>query len=274
MKRLFALLAAGALLLAAGLYLGLGQFPNNLVSGESAVAEAQASDELSVDVARSVVVELFTSQGCYSCPPADALLGKLAEHPSVLALSFHVDYWDYIGWKDVFASPEYTKRQREYARELSLRYVYTPQMIIDGNADVVGSKQSQVVEAIETASRQGERVAVRYIAEPSHSSLNSGTVVIDSGAPPVDGDATVWLAIFDDEHKVDIASGENAGKQLSYHNVVRELRKIGSWNGERLEIKLDLDIAQEQGRDGCAILVQEHGSGRILGAVKMDLEPT
>jgi hypothetical protein len=212
-------------------------------------------------VERPVVVELFTSQGCSSCPPADALLGELAERPDVLALSLHVDYWDYIGWTDPFASPEMTARQRAYARARGERMVYTPQMIIDGTVDVVGSREGAVLAAITSAARNQRGVAVDI-------DLETARVSVPEGAAP-EGGADVWIVFFDDKHSSEIEAGENSGRKLTYHHVVREWRRLGTWTGTPFEAALGQDAVGPNAFDGCAIIVQARGAGPILGAAVM-----
>ena len=214
--------------------------------------------------AQPVVVELFTSQGCSSCPPADALLGELAMRQDIVALSLHVDYWDYIGWKDTFASPITTARQRAYAQALRSRYVYTPQMVIDGQFDVVGSRRNEVRDLIAKAARQGKTLDIRFETE------DGGRIVIPAGRAP-EGGATVWLAVYDGLQETKVERGENRGRSLRYHHVVRELEELGTWTGEELVIPLDLAAAEAAGRAGCAVFVQQGRAGRILGAAKMEL---
>lgn len=214
---------------------------------------------------RPVVVELYTSQGCSSCPPADALLAELARDPGVLALSFHVDYWDYIGWKDPFAAAAYTQRQRDYAATLGLRYVYTPQMVIDGKHDVVGSNRSAVMKAIERARTSAPQVAV------SLDSTEGGRAVLSAGAAPAEA-ATVWLIAFDDGHDTEVARGENRGRALHNSNVVRELTELGRWSGEAETFALDFAKAKAEGRGGCAVIVQQGSGGPIIGAAVYDLD--
>ena len=211
-----------------------------------------------------VVVELFTSQGCSSCPPAEAFLNELADEDGIIALELHVDYWDYIGWPDPFASPHITQRQRDYARELELRYVYTPQMVIDGRHNVVGSHRQQVRAAIGQATLRGKTLAVEFSDE------DGGMIVIPEGPPPAGG-ATVWLAIYDGLHETDVERGENRGQKLKNRNVVRELEELAVWTGERLEIPVDLARVAALGRAGCAILVQQGRTGPIIGAAAMPL---
>ena len=214
---------------------------------------------------RPVVVELFTSQGCSSCPPADDLLAELATDPGVLALSFHVDYWDYIGWKDPFAAAQYTERQRDYAAELGLRYVYTPQMVIDGRHNAVGSNRSAVTEAIDEAAATAPTVVVTL------EDAEGGRVLLSAGKAPA-GNATVWLVTFDDGHDTEVARGENRGRALHNSNVVRELTALGSWSGEARSIPLDFATAKAEGRGGCAVIVQQGRGGPVLGAAVYDLD--
>jgi hypothetical protein len=211
-----------------------------------------------------VVVELFTSQGCSSCPPAEAFLNELADEDGIIALELHVDYWDYIGWPDPFASPHITQRQRDYARELELRYVYTPQMVVDGRHNVVGSHRQQVRAAIGQATLRGKPLAVEFSDE------DGGMIIIPEGRPPAGG-ATVWLAIYDGVHETDVERGENKGQKLKNRNVVRELEELAVWTGERLEIPVDLARVAALGRAGCAILVQQGRTGPIIGAAAMPL---
>ena len=209
------------------------------------------------------VVELYTSQGCSSCPPADAFLGELAKRDDLLALSIHVDYWDYIGWKDRFASPENTKRQRAYASKLGMRYVYTPQMIVQGAAHSTGSDRGKVLALIAKA-KKNERVAVKI------SRAEDGIRIKIAGADTTE-EAAVWLAVFDNKHETRIRRGENGGRTLSYYNVVRGMKRIGTWSGKPLDIPTgNVDMSTE-GRDGCAVILQSVATGRILGAAKLAL---
>jgi hypothetical protein len=215
--------------------------------------------------AAQVVVELFTSQGCSSCPPADELLTELADQPGIVALSLHVDYWDYIGWKDIYASPQYTARQQRYADALNLRYVYTPQIVVDGRINVVGSHHAEVRDAIEAAAKRDRPIEISFVMK------NGGKVIIPEGHAPNEG-ATVWLAIYDREHLTEVKRGENAGRKLHNANVVRSFERLGTWTGARLEIPLDLTDARARGRDGCAVIVQQGRAGPVLAAAAMNLD--
>jgi hypothetical protein len=212
-----------------------------------------------------IVVELFTSQGCSSCPPADQFLGDLAGQPGILALSFHVDYWDYIGWKDPYAMHLATQRQRKYAHSFDIPYVYTPQMVVQGSAQAVGSDRGDVEAAI-------ARVRAKHAAHPivSIERHGDGGLTVRVGAGESQGPATVWLVCFDRRHETDIPRGENAGARLVDHHVVRQIESIGNWKGEPLELSVAPASVSEFLSDpnsGVAALVQSGGTGPILTAV-------
>jgi len=210
------------------------------------------------------VVELFTSQGCSSCPPADKYLAYLAERGDtdrVLALSFHVDYWDYLGWKDPYSSPVNTSRQRSYGRNMDLRYVYTPQMVIQGADQTTGSNRGGVSALIRKA-RALPRVPVTIKRGESGFIINLG-----KAATPVDAD--LLLVIYDDRHSTAVKRGENRGETIINRNVVRSIRRIGGWQGDKTSFTLSqADIGSG---DKCAVIVQTKGSGPILGAAMMAL---
>jgi len=213
----------------------------------------------------AVVVELFTSQGCSSCPPADAFLGELAARSDIIPLGYHVDYWNYIGWTDPFASHQMTKRQKEYSRTLSQRYVYTPEIVVNGAAHEVGSDREGVealIDAAKKAAASGPKIDLSIDAEEQvHIKI--------AGATKPAAPATVWFVKFDRERTTSIARGENEGRTLTDYQVVRTMRQIGSWQGAPLELSLDLDKSGP-GDGGCAILVQgEGGSGPILSAAML-----
>ena len=212
------------------------------------------------------VVELFTSQGCSSCPPADEYLGELARRDDLIALSFHVDYWDYIGWKDTFALPQSTARQRRHGRFLNARYVYTPEMVIDGIVDVVGSRTDDVERTIaEARLSTRDPLPVALVA----STRDRATIGIGAGSGMPSAD--VWLIEFDAKRTVDVQRGENSGRRLTYHNVVRNIRKVGLWRGDAMDISVDLAPMREAGRDGCVVIVQKEGGGPVFGAAQLRL---
>ena len=210
-----------------------------------------------------VVLELFTSQGCSSCPSADAFLGELAAtRDDVVALSFHVDYWNYLGWEDRFATAEMTARQKDYARALGISYVYTPQLVIDGARHVTGSDRNAVIAEIGKAKeREIRRVSVALEASAP------GRLTVELGAADgYWGVATIFLASFDRRHETAVEAGENRGRSLVNHHVVRDFRPVGTWTGEAMTLELEPAALGAVGK-GCAVLVQERaGNGRIMGA--------
>jgi hypothetical protein len=209
------------------------------------------------------VVELFTSQGCSSCPPADAYLGELAKRPDVIALGFHVDYWDYIGWKDRFAVPGNTERQRAYASGLGSRYVYTPQMVVDGVDHATGSRVADV-ERLIAARRSAAKVPVRLTR------ADRRTLHVSIGAADVDSPADVWFVTYLRRESTDVARGENRGRRLTDYNIVRHVKRIGGWDGSATAYTVPLGEVEG---DSCAVLVQAAGQGAILGAAKETLAP-
>jgi len=209
-----------------------------------------------------VVVELFTSQGCSSCPPADALLTELAGRDGVLALSMHVDYWDYVGWTDPFASAAATERQRGYTRHFGLGYVYTPQMVIQGRRQMTGSDRRGVLEAIDR-----EAALPRLTVEIAGDAGDAAAVLpARDGAPA----SSLWAVAFDYAHTTRIERGENEGRTLAYSNVVRDIRRVGAWRGEAARVPLPMD-EMAPGRDAVAVLVQADAGGAILGGAVLGL---
>jgi hypothetical protein len=215
---------------------------------------------------RKVVVELFTSQGCSSCPPADKYLGELARRDDVVALSFHVDYWNYIGWRDPYSDPKWTKRQQAYGQHLKKRYVYTPQMVIDGRTESVGSRRGRIRDLI---ARAGERQKLNIVV--SHPDRDNLHIRIPGSAEYKGAPATIWLALYDSEHATAVKAGENEGETITNTNVVRSMTPVGTWRGEELTLSLALADFGVAGRDGCAVLVQERNIGAILGAAAIPL---
>lgn len=211
-----------------------------------------------------VVVELFTSQGCSSCPPAEAFLNDLADRDDVVALEYHIDYWDYIGWVDPFADPKFTDRQRTYAANLDSRYVYTPQMVIGGAAHEVGSNRPAVLTLIE---QSRDLMNNRPVIDIAHDAGNGHIVDLSIVGPELVEPYDIVMVTFDASHKTEIKRGENRGKVLENRNVVRSLTKIGEWRGGTLTKTVDL--GDMSGDGGCAILIQKPGGGPILAAAKV-----
>jgi hypothetical protein len=211
--------------------------------------------------AGAVVVELFTSQGCSSCLPADAFLAELGQRPDVIALSLHVDYWDYLGWRDTLGSPDCAQRQREYARRRGDGQVYTPQMVVNGKAEMVGSDRQGVLDAIATARDHQASVPVAV------TSRERELVIEVAGAP--DGhtiaEGTVWVISVVPRVVIDIRRGENAGRTVIYTNVVRKIIPAGMWHGDRVDLSLPKAAIVGAGTT-CAALLQVDGTGPIIGA--------
>jgi hypothetical protein len=216
----------------------------------------------------NAVVELFTSQGCSSCPPADALLGRLADEPGLVALSFSVDYWDYLGWRDTLGSAANSDRQRGYARARGDGRVYTPQIVVDGVAHVNGADESAVHAAVTAAEKRLADVKV-----PVSMHAEGDTLMVNVGAAPAASDrrtATVWLAIAKEAEKVAVARGENRGRDLTYHHPVREFTPIGIWHGEAMTFRLPLKDLKTMGGDCMFALLQVENTGPILGAAEFE----
>lgn len=212
----------------------------------------------------AVVVELYTSQGCSSCPPADAFMGELSSRPNVIGLTFHVNYWDYIGWKDTFATEDGTQRQESYGQVLGQRFVYTPQMVIGGRMHEVGSDRPGVDKAINYIAMHAPKVV------PITARDHSGNVMVRLPETELEAKAWIWLVRYDSRHDVEIRRGENGGRMLSYFNVVRDINRIAVWTGKATNIPLDIEAMRAAGRDGCAILIQSMGYGEIIGAAKIE----
>lgn len=230
-------------------------------AGVASVAQAQPAAPPNTPKA---VVELFTSQGCSSCPAADALLARLADRDDVVAISLSVDYWDYLGWKDTLASAKFTERQRAYAKVLGNGMVYTPQMVVNGTVHVNGADERKVLVAIEKTGKgnSGPHVPVRL-------SSVDGKLVVEVGSAPGDTaakEATVWLAVISPTVEVPITRGENKGKTITYTNVVRELMPIGMWSGKPMTVQLQRHSIMHAGTTRCAVLVQQGHAGPIVGA--------
>ncbi|HUF57494.1 MAG TPA: DUF1223 domain-containing protein [Thermohalobaculum sp.] len=203
-----------------------------------------------------VLVELFTSQGCSSCPPADRILADIARHDDVIALSFHVDYWDYLGWRDTFASPEHTRRQRDYRDAFDASVIYTPQIVIDGRRSVPATHEGAILEAIEAARVPEDEEPIR---------IEGATGMLEASLAPAaqPRPCTVWIAKYRVSETVAVERGENAGRTLSYHNVVTSLDRIGEWDGRNDETVM---LPQPGPGEGVAIWLQEGPGGPVLAA--------
>ncbi|MGE0230981.1 MAG: DUF1223 domain-containing protein [Flavobacteriaceae bacterium] len=214
------------------------------------------------------VLELFTSQGCSSCPPADRLLGTYAADRDVLALSYNVDYWDYLGWKDTLAKHAFTERQYAYSRVRGDNRVYTPQVVVNGAEHAVGSDRS----AIESARRQ-TRHKLGDIQPAITLAIDGGSVRATVGSGRASGPATLFMAAFASDVQVMIERGENAGRSVTYHNVVRTVVSAGSWTGREADLAVDR-AKLGGGADTLAAFVQSGDAARpgpILAAATLAL---
>jgi hypothetical protein len=208
------------------------------------------------------VVELFTSQGCSSCPPADAIFAEMAKKGDVVALAYHVDYWDYLGWQDTLASPDNTARQYDYAKSFGARSVYTPQAVVNGRTHVNGSSRAEISGAL---SKFGEGLSVDIKVMRA-----GGSIVIDAGEGAGDEQGRVVLVYFDPARPVAIERGENRGKTVTYWNAVTAIQTAGMWHGAAARYEFPASEVARKGTGGCAVLLQATGAnglpGPILGA--------
>jgi len=213
------------------------------------------------------VLELFTSQGCSSCPAADALLGTYAANKRIIALSFPVDYWDYLGWKDTLAKPKFSARQKYYAKERGDGRVYTPQMVVNGRTHVVGSSAGAIDAAIEATAEAftANRVPVSIKLSPKHVVVETGDAAPGSAVH----EATIWLAMVHHEAEIKIERGENRGKTVKYINVVRELNPIGVWTGKAASFEISRDAVDEPDNEMCVVFLQVGKAGPIIGAASV-----
>ena len=204
---------------------------------------------------RPLVVELFTAQGCSSCPPADAFLGQLSERADVVALGFHVDYWDKSGWRDRFSLPQSTERQHAYAKNLHHATVFTPEIVVDGRFDAIGADASKV-----TAALTGQRTGV-----PLSVSVRESDLLVDVGAQPDAPRCDVLLVAYLRHAVSAIGRGENAGRTLEEFNIVRQIRPLGAWKGEAKTFQVPLASLAHDATD-VAVLIQPSGQGLMVGA--------
>ena len=237
------------------------------VSRRQLIAAAAAWPLLPQSVAaqpkRPVIVELFTSQGCSSCPPADKLFNDLANRADLITLTYHVDYWDYLGWKDTLAKDEFSQRQYDYAHSRGDMDVYTPQAIVQGASHYVGSGASKIEQAISKAA-----AADGLWVEPTLR-IAANEVQVAVPAAPGAPECTVWLASITPSRTVKIDRGENAGGEITYANVVRTLLPAGMWSGEVTTLKLPASSVLSHDCSKCIALVQLGKVGSIVGATSV-----
>jgi hypothetical protein len=255
--------------------LAVSRHTKNVVKATNAEAPSQSGKTAA---SSSVLVELFTSEGCSSCPPADKLLAELDDNQpingaQVIALSEHVDYWNRLGWKDPFSSAQFTERQTDYSRTLHVEDIYTPQMIVDGRIEFVGNQRETALEAI---AKSAQSPKARIEAAIKSSNANSITLSVHAGDVPEvpRGDrADVILAITEGGLMSNVARGENAGRRLTHSAVTRRMVELGTIDGKdfNAEQVVRLDSVWQRARLRAVVFVQERGSRRILGAAAIPL---
>lgn len=240
------------------------RFVLGLVTALVACAPALAAD--SDKTIHPVVVELFTSQGCADCPPADRLLAEIAKQRNVIALALPVTYWDMLGWKDTFATEANTQRQKAYARVMNHSGVYTPQMILDGVADVVGSQRAKVLAAIAQRTQIDESAADVPIAIAA--SDQKIEVAIAGNPARAQGNVRIWVMQTRSQARVEVDDGENNGRTLTYVNLVRRIKDAGRWTGGPMIVDLPMPV-REDDRDGIVVILQSRDYGQIVGAAML-----
>lgn len=211
------------------------------------------------------VVELFTSQGCSSCPPADAIFAEMAKKGEIVALAYHVDYWDYLGWRDTLGSTDNTARQNDYAKSFGARAVYTPQAVINGRTHVRGSSRPAIVGTLAKLAKAGKGLSVDIKVKRA-----GDTIVIDAGEGRSDAKGQVVLVYFDPARPVAIERGVNSGRTVTYWNAVTGIQTAGMWHGAAARYEFPASEIAEKGTGGCAVLLQSTSKdglpGPILGA--------
>jgi hypothetical protein len=219
------------------------------------------------------VVELFTSQGCSSCPPADKIIGELSNDPSIIALSMPIDYWDYLGWKDTLADSRFSARQRAYSRMRGDREVYTPQVVVNGSAHVIGSDRAGIESAIAKTAKGDTVMSVPVSMSLAGKQLNVSVAAASKATAVPHGE--VWICSITKAVPISIGRGENRGQQITYHNVVRNLLKVGDWNGTPESWTVPLENLAREGVDGAVVYVQDGSRekpGPMLGAAYTPLQ--
>ena len=218
------------------------------------------------------VVELFTSQGCSSCPAADNILGELAKDPSVIALSMPIDYWDYLGWKDTLADARFSARQKAYSHMRGDRDVYTPQAIVNGSVHLIGSDRAGIEGAIGDTKKADSVMSVPVSMTLAGKQISVS--VAASGTASAEAQGEVWICSISKAVPISIGRGENSGRQVTYYNVVRNLLKIGDWNGSSGNWTVPLESISREGVDAAVVYVQDGNRdkpGAMLGAAYTSL---
>ena len=239
-----------------------------------ALPPAKADPKADAKAEPRAVVELFTSQGCSSCPPADKLLGEIAKDPSVIALTMPVDYWDYLGWKDTLADARFTARQKAYSHMRGDRDVYTPQVVVNGALHVIGSDRGKIESAIlSTKSETGRTMSVPVSMTQSGKHINVSVAASKASASGAHGE--VWICSVSKSVPITIGRGENRGHEITYHNVVRNWLKVGDWTGAAGNWSVPLENVARDGVDAAVVYVQDGSRerpGAMLGATMTSLK--
>jgi hypothetical protein len=218
------------------------------------------------------VVELFTSQGCSSCPPADKIIGELAKDPSVIALSMPIDYWDYLGWKDTLADARFSARQKAYSQMRGDRDVYTPQVVVNGGAHVIGSDRAGIETAIGDTKKADGVMSVPVSMTLAGKQITVSVAASDKGPAAMHGE--IWICSISKAVPISIGRGENRGREITYYNVVRNVLKVGDWNGNAGSWTVPLENISREGIDAAAVYVQDGSRDRpgpMLGAAYTSL---
>jgi hypothetical protein len=232
---------------------------HRLIAGAVALSAVAGSEVAAQTAQQPVVVELYTSQGCSSCPPADAFMAGLAGRDDIIVLALHVDYWDYLGWKDPFAQPGFTERQKRYARAARTKMVYTPQIIVGGTGRVAGLHPDQIHGLIAEHAALPPVVRLQLTREGDRLRI---AAVADAPAP---GEMVLQLVRYRPSETTEIEAGENAGHTGVYHNIVTLWQPLADWTGQA---PIEIEVPAE-GQDPLVVIVQERGPGRIVAAARL-----
>ncbi len=217
------------------------------------------------------VVELFTSQGCSSCPPADRIIGELARDPTVIALSMPIDYWDYLGWKDTLANAHFSERQKAYSQMRGDRKIYTPQVVVNGSVHVIGSDRAGIDRAIGDTKKADGVMSLPVSLSLAGKQI---TISVAAGRGPAVSHGEVWIGSVSKAVPISIGRGENRGREVTYYNVVRSLLKVGEWNGSAGSWTVPLENIAREGVDAAVVYVQDGNRdkpGPMLGAAYTSL---
>ena len=236
-------------------------------SGIAGVIAVMATLQPAAAQSPRAVVELFTSQGCSSCPPADKILGELAQDPTVVALTMPIDYWDYLGWKDTLADARFSKRQKAYSRMRGDRDVYTPQMIVNGERHLIGSDRAAIDDAMRDTKRANGVMSVPVSMTVAGKQLDITVTAVSPEHAARRGE--IWICAISRAVPIAIARGENRGREIVYHNVVRNWLKVGDWSGETASWSVPMENIARDGVDAAAVYVQDgtrERPGAMLGA--------